>query len=156
MKTLVVYDSYYGNTEKIAGIIVDALSNDIELRKVDQVKGGDLVGLDFLIVGSPTRGFRPSDKVKKFLKKIPAGSMNGKTVAAFDTRMDPEDVGNPILKFLVGIFGYAADPIANKLVKKGGIMVGKPVGFVVVGREGPLRQGETEKAVSWAESLVSS
>lgn len=156
MKTLIVYDSYYGNTEKIAKIIMETLNNEAEVQKVDQVNIGSLDGVDFLIVGSPTRGFRPSDKVKKFLEEIPTGSLNGKKVAAFDTRMDPEDVGNPILKFMVSIFGYAANPIANKLVKKGGGLIGKPVGFVVVGREGPLREGEPEKAASWADNLIAS
>jgi flavodoxin I len=155
MKVLVVYDSYFGNTEKIAQAIGSALGDDVPVKRPDQINMEELSGLDVFIVGAPTRAFRPSDAIKAFLKDIPSGALKGVKVAAFDTRMDPQDVGNPVLKFMANIFGYAAKPIANNLVKKGGVLVGEPMGFVVLDSEGPLRDGETERAQNWAESLIS-
>jgi len=36
------------------------------------VKPEELTGLELLIVGSPTRGFRPTPAIAEFLKSIPA------------------------------------------------------------------------------------
>jgi flavodoxin I len=154
MQILVVYDSYFGNTEKIAQVVGEAFGDDVPVKRPSDVKIDELSELDYLIVGAPTRAFRPSDAIKAFLSKIPSNALNGVKVAAFDTRIDPKDVGNPILKFMVGIFGYAAGPIAKSLVKKGGVLVGEPVGFVVLDTEGPLREGELVKATEWAETLL--
>jgi hypothetical protein len=56
---------------------------------------------------------------------------------------------------MVSVFGYAAKPIADRLVRKGGELVGEPMGFIVLDAEGPLKEGELERAASWAEGLVS-
>ncbi len=154
MKILVVYDSYFGNTEKIAFEVGRAFGDDVPVKRPNEVNMDELKELDYLIVGAPTRAFRPSDAIKAFLKDIPPNALNGIKVAAFDTRMDPEDVGNPVLKIMVRFFGYAAEPIAKGLTSKGGILVGKPAGFVVLGSEGPLREGELEKSEEWAQTLI--
>ncbi len=154
MNILVVYDSYFGNTEKIALEIGKSFGDDVPVKRPADIDMGSLSGLDLLVVGAPTRAFRPSDAIKAFLKEIPNDSLKNVKVAAFDTRMDPKDVGNPVLKFMAGIFGYAAEPIAKGLVKKGGVLVGKPMGFVVLDSEGPLREGELEKVATWVETLL--
>ena len=154
MKILVVYDSYFGNTEKVAQAIGEALG-DAEVKRPGDVKAGELSELDILVVGSPTRGFRPSDGIKSFLKEIPSGGLKGVKVASFDTRIAREDTGNPVLRFMIGVFGYAAKPIRDNLSKKGGEPLGEPAGFIVLGTEGPLKEGELERAAAWAGSLVS-
>ncbi|NIT61266.1 MAG: nitric oxide synthase [Aliifodinibius sp.] len=151
---LVVYDSYFGNTEKIAQEIGKTLGDDVPVKRPSDVQVKVLSELDYLIVGAPTRAFRPSDAIKDFLKNIPSGSLKGVRVAAFDTRIDPEDVGSTFLKIMVRLFGYAAEPIAKSLVKKGGELVGAPAGFVVLDSEGPLKEGELERSVEWGESLL--
>ena len=155
MKILVVYDSYFGNTEKVAQEIGRSLGDDIPVKRPGNVETKELSELDYLIVGSPTRGFRPSDAIKDFLKKIPSGGLKGVKVAAFDTRIAKEDTDNPVLRFMVNIFGYAAKPIADRLVRTGGEPVGEPAGFIVQGTEGPLKDGELERAAGWAKNLVS-
>lgn len=154
MNILVVYDSYFGNTEKIALEIGKSFGDDVPVKRPADIDLGSLPGLDLLVVGAPTRAFRPSDAIKAFLKEIPNDSLKNVKVAAFDTRMDPKDVGNPVLKFMAGIFGYAAEPIAKGLVKKGGVLAGKPMGFVVLDSEGPLREGELERVPEWVESIL--
>jgi len=154
MNILVAYDSYFGNTEKVAYKIAETLGNDTSIHRVQDVSMDLLKDLDLFVLGSPTRGFRPSEATKVFLGKLDRNALEGVKVAAFDTRMNPEKVGNPILGFMVKIFGYAAKPIADKLVKRGGVLVGEPIGFDVVESEGPLYEGELERAETWARGLL--
>ena len=44
----------------------------------------------------------------------------------------------------------------EKLKKKGGTLVKEPEGFFVEDTEGPLREGELERAVGWAREIVGS
>lgn len=100
------------------------------------------------MVGSPTRGFRPSKPIQELLKAIP---VQGKRVAAFDTRIPVKEVNNLLLTVLVKFFGYAAGPIAKGLQKQGGKLVAPAEGFIVNESEGPLRDGELERAAGWAK-----
>jgi hypothetical protein len=54
----------------------------------------------------------------------------------------------------VKLFGYAAKPIAYKLEKKGGSLVIPPEGFLVKASEGPLKDGELERAADWAKLII--
>jgi flavodoxin I len=154
MKTLIIYDSFFGNTEQIARAAGQSLNvgNDGILR-VDDVKPEHLKGVDLLIVGSPTRGFRPSEKTAAFLKALPADACKGTKVAAFDTRIAVNEIKQAPLRFLVKLGGYAAAPIAKQLQAKGGTLVMPPEGFFVKDRQGPLKPGEIERAQNWAVSI---
>jgi flavodoxin len=162
MKTLILYDSVYGNTEKIALAIGDALGTqeDVSIIKVSDAKPDQFAGLDLLIVGAPTQRFRTTPAMSDLLKMIPQNSLKGVKVAAFDTRLSMDEINKiPILAFFVRLFGvnaYAARPIANRLKKKGGKLVGSPEGFFVQGMEGPLVEGELGRAVNWARQIINS
>jgi len=108
-----------------------------------------------LIVGSPTQKFRPTGATTNFLKGIPQNGLQGIKVAAFDTRFPESEIERVrILAFFVRIFGYAAKPIADRLEKKGGELVIPPEGFFVEGTEGPLQEGELERAAGWAKQIM--
>ncbi|HYF82980.1 MAG TPA: flavodoxin family protein [Clostridia bacterium] len=156
MKTLIVYDSVFGNTEKIAKAMGDSLGNqeNVEVLKVTDINLDQLTGVNLLIVGSPTRAFKPTKATVDFLIKIPLNGLNGINVAAFDTRISATDVNSKVLNGFVKIFGYAAKPIADKLVKKGGKLIIQPEGFYVKESEGPLRDGELERAAEWVKSAL--
>ena len=158
MKALLVYDSFFGNTERIAQSIGNALGppEDVGILRVGNVRPEQLAGLKLMIVGSPTRAFRPSPAVTNFLKSIPKNGLKGVKVAAFDTRMTEEEINSAvfILRILVNIFGYAARPISDRLVKKGGQLIVPPEGFFVHGTEGPLKEGELERASDWAKQIL--
>lgn len=53
-----------------------------------------------------------------------------------------------------GPFGSAAPAIAEALEQAGYASLAKPVGFVVAGRFGPLRDGEVERARAWGAELA--
>jgi len=55
---------------------------------------------------------------------------------------------------MVKLFGYAAEPIAKRLGRKGGELAVTPEGFLVEGTEGPLKEGELERAAAWAERIA--
>ena len=158
MKVLIIYDSSFGNTEQIAQAIGNALGSqeDVEILRVGNVKPEQLTGLKLLIVGSPTRGFRPTPAINDLLGRIPMNGLRGAKVAAFDTRISINDIEPPILRFLARLllFGYAAKPISDRLKRKGGELAIPPEGFFVEGTEGPLKEGELERAADWAKQIM--
>ncbi len=50
--------------------------------------------------------------------------------------------------------GAAAKKMAAKARKVGGQLVAEPESFFVVGREGPLEEGDEERAKEWARALL--
>lgn len=167
MNTLVVYDSLFGNTEQIAQIIADRLSAFGEARAVRlepaqsvevqrqaslrQYKATDsslvpaepveLQGVDLLIVGCPTQGFRATPTMQSFLTTIPLASFSQLAVATFDTRVH-------------GPFGSAARHINRLLRAKNVKLVVPPESFFVQGTPGPLKSDERARAANWACTVL--
>jgi flavodoxin len=154
MKALVVYDSVFGNTEQVARAISDSLGAESRAIRVGDARHEELKGLGLLVVGSPTRAFRPTKPISQFLNGIPRDTLKGIRVAAFDTRGSEEEINSTMFGALVKVFGYAAKPIADKLVKRGGKLAVPPEGFIVEASEGPLREGELERAAAWAKTII--
>ena len=147
MKALVVYDSVYGNTEKIAKAIGGAIAGEVKVLRPGEVNPSDLASLNLLIVGSPTQGGKATQAIKELLNRIPADALKNVNVATFDTRFSTR---------LVKLFGYADGRIADILKDKGGRLAAPPQGFIVKGKEGPLKEGELERAALWAKETVKS
>jgi len=147
VETLLIYDSLYGNTEKIARAIAGGLAapQDVRLLKAAEASPADATGIDILIVGSPTQGSKTTAAVQEFLNRLPKDSLKGVKTAAFDTRMTNR---------LVRMFGYAAPKIARSLEGSGGTQLVEPTGFFVTGGKGPLKEGELEKASEWGRRIA--
>lgn len=158
MKALVVYDSQWGNTEQIARAIGEALGAepDVLVLPVGQATPGrvTVAGLDLLVVGSPTQGFRPTKPVAGLLEGLQGDGLRGVKAAAFDTRLKADEVASRFTRFVVRKGGYAAPRIAEQLEKAGGTLVAPAEGFFVVDKEGPLREGELERAAAWGAALT--
>ena len=156
MRALVVYDSKFGNTEQVARAIGAALAPQVEVAvvRVNDARPEQLAGVDLLLVGSPTWGSRPTPAITRWLKGLPDRGLKGVQVAGFDTRADMSQVSSRFVTALVGFLGFAAAPISARLGKKGGTVVIGPEGFVVVDREGPLKEGELERANEWARRIA--
>lgn len=155
MNALVVYDSMFGNTERIAQAIGEALAAqaDVQTLRVGDVKPEQVAGAALLIAGAPTHGGRPSPAMKAWLEGLAPNSLAGIKVAAFDTRV-PSEGANWFVSLIVKLFGYAAQPLAKSLEGKGGVQIIAPEGFAVTGREGPLKEGELERAATWAQQIL--
>jgi flavodoxin len=156
MKALVLYDSFFGNTEKIALSVAESLRANAEVQviRVNEADPSSVIGIDLLVLGSPTRGFRPSEGITAFLNKLTPGSLNGINAAAFDTRVDTAVINSKMLRFMAKTFGYADKVMVNELQKKGANLISIGQGFIVNGNEGPLKDGELERAAEWAKTLV--
>lgn len=156
MNVLIIYDTIFGNTEQIARAIGTGIGSEaqVSIVRVSDVKPDQLKGMQLLIIGSPTRAFSPSPAMKEFLGSILANSLRGVRVAAFDTRIAAHGAGALIFNPLAAVFGYAAEPIANRLAKCGGQQVIPPEGFFVLDSEGPLKEGEIERAKEWGRKVV--
>jgi flavodoxin len=162
MKAIVVYDSGFGNTGRIAEAIRDGLGSALGdtghavLEHVSETDPSAATEVDLLVVGSPTNGFRPTAAIKDYLKKLNRTSLQGVSVAAFDTRFTEEKIKSHgfVLTTLSGLLGFAAGPISDQLVKAGGSVAADPEGFYVEDTEGPLCEGELERAAAWGRSLA--
>jgi flavodoxin len=147
MRVFIIYDSLYGNTERIAQAMAGSLQVWHTLRTVQVASVNAAVSLDadLLLVGSPTHGGRPSKSIVTFLAQLRPDALRGIDVAGFDTRLS-----FPLWR----IFGYAAPRITKALVGKGGREAAPARGFIVRGTKGPLAQGEVERAIDWAKTAV--
>lgn len=152
MKACIIYDSVYGNTENIAKAIGNGLAGEVKVVRVGEAKLSELRTFDLLVFGSPVHGGRPTPALDAFVKALPENSLQGISVAAFDTRFEAEEHGIG-LWLVMNVLRYAADRLAKDLVKKGGRLMVEPEGFIVEDKEGPLKQGELERASTWAKSM---
>ena len=161
MKAVVVYESLWGNTAAVARAIAEGIGPQARALSTAEASAAALAGVDLIVAGAPVLGFKlPTDKMRdgvranpgkapappdlshpslrSWLAALPAG--HGRS-AAFDTQVR-------------GPFGSAAPEIAAALERAGYPALAKPLGFVVKGRYGPLRDGELERAKSWGSELA--
>ncbi len=148
MKGIVIYDSSYGNTRKVAetiavtlkeaGIVADAFY----VKEVKKLSAGSY---DFLALGSPTRFGTMSFALKFFLAKVKSEEWMNKPFAAFDTE-NPENIERKE--------GSAAEKIAERLKEKRMYQLLPVLKAVVLGLKGPLQEGELERAKGYAKELA--
>lgn len=151
-----VYDSLFGNTAIIARTMADAaksLGNELTEMRVDDIDNDLLARADILVIGSPTQAFSASKPMIEFLGKITNDIIQNKKVIVFDTRIDLDSMKSKFLRWLVNRGGYATSPISKILKKKGAKILGCE-GFMVADKEGPLLEGETERAANWIRSIL--
>jgi flavodoxin len=146
MNALVVYDTQFGNTEQIARIIASHLEllGVVRLLSVNDPSAVDLANVDLLVIGGPTQGHSARKPLRDWINQLPAGDLFGLATATFDTR----------LHWPVLIAGSAARTIARPLENRGAHLLVRPESFFVQGTEGPLAEGETERAAAWAHELA--
>lgn len=157
MKTLVLYDSQYGNTQQIAQAIAAQLgpAEEAALKRPTEIDLTALTGVNLLVVGSPTQRFMATPALMTWLKGIARDGLRGVRVATFDTRLTEQQIqATPVLKWFVRKSSYAAWWLTKHLQKKGGQLILPPEGFYVAGMEGPLLPGELKRAEEWARQIL--
>ncbi|MCS7483697.1 flavodoxin family protein [Umezawaea endophytica] len=163
-RVLVVYESMFGNTEKIANAIAEGLAG---AGAVDVVEVGSAPtvlpeDVDLLVVGAPTHAFglsRPSTRksaadqavgdlvstgigVREWLDELRSAGSTA-LVAAFDTRVK-----------IAMMPGSAARRALGRLRGRGFPMLVRAESFHVVGTPGPLKPGEADRAKAWGAKLA--
>lgn len=147
MKALVVYFSKFGNTQKLAETIANRLKSQGPVRAIssENLTAEFLQGVDLVVMGSPTHNMNLPKDVKPVFENLPRRVLPGTPVAAFDTSYK--------MSWWLNHF-TASKRLAKKLRKLGGRLVVPPEIFHVTGREGPLYDGEFERAQAWADSIL--
>lgn len=91
MRACIVFDSRYGNTEKIARSLEAGIREagvETDCLNSRDVKPDSLKEYDLLCVGAPTEGFTASKPIKDFLARLDGAELSGKQGFAFDTKLD--------------------------------------------------------------------
>lgn len=147
MNALIVHFSKFGNTRLVAEAIADGLAANGTARVLttDQLTPADLQDADLVILGTPTHNMNLPEDVRPILQDLPKRILQGASVAAFDTSYR---MSGFLARFT------AAKRLDRKLRKLGGKRVAPPETFFVEGREGPLEEGEVERAKAWAASIL--
>lgn len=170
MRAIVVYESMYGNTRRIAQAIVRGLDTlgTVRLVPVSAVLSIDPGDYDLVVVGGPTHRHGMSrESTRRAAEDIAAasggdltmepasdegvrdwlGSLSGmrRQAAAFDTRRD-----DPSL-----LTGQASRGIAKLLGAAGFRLVAEPESFLV-DEDNQLLPGEEERAQAWGAVLATS
>lgn len=162
MSVLLIYESMFGNTQRIAAAIASGMSSVITVTTTEVTKApAELPGeVHALVVGGPTHAFsmsRPRTRaqaaaqgahagaavtgIREWLTALPVPQTNIMFVA-FDTRVD------------MPLMPGAASRSATRLARKHGFRVLEPRSFLVEGYEGPLVEGELDRARDWGEGLA--
>lgn len=144
MKAVVLYDTAYGNTRTIAESVASKLGPGAAAVPVDGFDPGTLHPGDLLVVGSPINGWKPTARIAESLADLGRRGLAGVQAAAFDTRVK------------LFIHGDAARKMTKSLTEAGATIVSGPMAFYVKGSEGPLLEGEAERAAAWAADLAAS
>jgi len=162
MRAIVVFESLWGNTEKVAQAIAHelALSMPVDVFDTDAAPRM-LDDYDLVVVGGPTHAFsmsRPATReagvqsngaphapehgIREWLDELapPSRTM---IAAAFDTRVE-----SPRLP------GSAAKAARNELRSRGFVVDAQAMSFRVHGYGGPLVDGELERAAGWARAIL--
>ena len=175
MKASVVYESMFGNTRQVAEAIAAGIrevdpSARVTVARADTAKPDEAAAAGLLVVGGPTHVLRMSSPrsrqqglqaaqkatgqphhdlepgaagpgMREWLLALPP-ARPGRRAAAFDTRLPSR------------LAGGAARSAARELRKHGYQLAAKAEGFVVTGSEGPLRDGELDRARKWGAGLA--
>jgi flavodoxin-like protein len=171
MRSVVIYESMYGNTHLIAGAIADGLraSSEVAVVPVDGADDDLIAGADLVVVGGPTHvhgmsrestrkaAVEAAEKPDSDLELDPdaegeglrewfdalSGATKGTAAAAFDTRMHGP----------AAITGRASKGIAKRLRALGFEVVVDPESFLVT-KENHLEDHEIEHAKEWGARLL--
>ena len=148
IKGIVVYDTSYGNTKKIAETITETLKEsgmEADLFSVKNVKKPNAKDYNFLVLGSPTRFGTMSFGIRFFLRKVNGEEWMNKPFVAFDTEL-PENMEHKEWS--------AAEKIAERLRDKKMDQALPVLKVAVLGQKGPLQEGEIERTKDYARELA--
>jgi hypothetical protein len=164
MKALVVYESMFGNTQKIAEAVAAGLRRhlEVQLLPVGRAAAPLVEAVDLVVVGGPTHAFSMtregtredavrqgavapdvSTGIREWIDRLGTGPRT-QELATFDTRVAK----------VRHLPGSAAKAAARHLHKRGYRPVVKPESFLVQDTSGPLLPGEVERARQWGEQLA--
>jgi len=166
MKALVVYESMFGNTEQIARVVAAGLGESVDVQVVEVAEAAAEPGPDvaLIVAGGPTHAFSMSREntradaiskgahegergygLREWMSALPSGQDTEK-MATFDTK----------IKIMRHLPGSAAKSAAKAAHRHGYESVARAESFYVDDVDGPLLDGETDRARAWGRQLAAS
>jgi flavodoxin len=165
MRAVVVYESMFGNTEQIARAVAAGIGEtvDVQLTEVaDATDPGPDVAL--IVAGGPTHAFSMSREntradaiskgapkgeresgLREWMAALPSGQ-HAEKMATFDTK----------IKSMRHLPGSAAKSAAKVARRHGYESVARAESFYVDDVDGPLLDGEIDRARAWGRQLATS
>jgi flavodoxin len=149
MNALVVYHSQFGNTRQVGEAIAEVFQGAGAARTLsaDRLTATELQDVDLVVMGTPTHKMNLPQALRPVFEELPRRILRGVPIAAFDTSYK-------MSAFLARF--TAAKRVDRKLRKLGGKRLVPPETFhVEEHHEGPLYDGEIERAKTWAQAILS-
>jgi flavodoxin len=145
MHAVVLYDTVHGTTREVAEVIARVLGKRYRVQILAAEAYEEITERpDLLIVGSPTHRRRPTPAILTAIRQLPDSVLDRVAAAAFCTRYNRP-------RFLTGA---ASLGIARRLNHRGARVEIGAESFAVVDINGPLVDGELERAERWAEQVL--
>ena len=146
MQSIVIYNSLFGNTEKIARVIYNGLAPHGPSRLVmaGEINLGELTTETLVVFGSPTQNQGPSPAMQALFDTAPADALVDRLVAVFSTRLDQPRSRS----------GSAALSLVAEMRKLGGRLLVPAESFLVYGEQGPLGSDEPRRAAEWVPLIL--
>lgn len=161
MKVLVVYESHFGNTRRVAEAIARGLRGRAQVEVLDIEEAPAIADLDadLLVIGAPTHvlGMSRPDSRREALEQagLPDTSRRGIREWIEDADADAPPVAVYDTRTLESRLPGSAARAANRQLRKRGVtMVSPAQNFLVHGVEGPLAPGEDDRAEAWGRTLA--
>jgi flavodoxin len=164
MRAMVVYESMFGSTERVARAIGEGLSDygEVVLRDAGTSTAGDIgSGIDLLVAGGPTHAMTMSRKetrqdaigqgaqqglarqgLREWLSALDE-DLDGLRFTTFDTRVSKARL----------LPGSAARAAARVLRRRRGTPVSAPTSFYVAGVSGPVGVDQLDRARGWGRHV---
>jgi len=137
-KAIIIYESVYGNTKKIAESICNGINKvegvDCLIKKTGEIHTDDLRDYDAILFGCPNHNQEPALNLVRFIVRAMIVHLKEKIGAAFDT-------------YTGGNKDVAVAKLETKIQEKlPGIALTERFSAKVTGRKGPLADGEESRA----------
>jgi flavodoxin len=166
MKALVVYESMFGNTEQIARAVAAGIGETVDVQLTEAADAPTDPGPDvaLIVAGGPTHAFSMSREntradaiskgahggerefgLREWMAALPSGE-HAEKIATFDTK----------IKSMRHLPGSAAKSAAKAARRHGYESVAKAQSFYVDDVDGPLLDGEIDRARAWGRQLATS
>ena len=155
MKALVVYESMWGNTEQVARAIATGLqpAMEVELTEVQHAPADPRPDVSLIVAGGPTHAFSMSrastrsdgsqeQGLREWLEALPTGP-HPQRIATFDTKVST-------VRHLPGSAAKAAAKMARR---HGFDRATDTESFYVQDTDGPLLDGELDRAAAWGRQI---
>ncbi|MFX0046472.1 MAG: flavodoxin family protein [Candidatus Hermodarchaeota archaeon] len=148
-RAIIVYESIYGNTKKIAECIAEGMTQagdiECEVMKTGEIHHtGDLAAFDIILFGCPNHNQEPARNMLKFLDRVAIVGLEGKIGAAFDT-------------YTGGNMGVALKKLETVIQDKvpGLNLTMEGFSALVDDRKGPLAENEAGHAFDFGSRFAS-